>query len=380
MANPILQLEKLISEGSYGKIYYAIDLRNFKPVAVKHLDDPSNKDEFTIHSLLKHKNIVEMYYCINDSYLVMERVEGCDLFDLIQEKKYLSEREARDIFMQVLEATVYLHQNLIIHRDIKPENILVSRKSSCNVKHNVKLCDFGFSCFYNKSSKLTTSCGSLFYAPPEMLRGEAYVGPEVDLWCLGNVLYMMVQGEAPIRKPGDADLEEINFHKEIRHFEWSRDLEDLIKGLLVEKDRRFTLEDVCRHPFIQFNSPLRTYRHPFRSAKLVEQIQSKGYPEAIKNVKDPEKEEFHIYNLLLEKLVAANSSVPNIMLEYSSLCCLFKKTSFRFYLDCSVEEFSSTIEFRIENINVKDKLVAISTYKSPIQFKEKIYKLLEKKY
>lgn len=71
--------------------------------------------------------------------MVLERpVHHKDLFDYITEKKYLSEQEAREIFRQVVEATLYCESKGVFHRDIKDENLLLDMKTG-----EVKLFDFG---------------------------------------------------------------------------------------------------------------------------------------------------------------------------------------------------------------------------------------------
>lgn len=245
-----LIFERLVDKGSFGTVFFATDNRVKKPVAVKIIESQKNNNEMNIHSLIHHENIVEMYSCFlfYEKYygLVMERIDGLDLYDLIQTKGHLRDEEAFSIFIQLFSAVRYLHSHLIIHRDIKPENILIGENG------DVKLCDFGFSTFFDKTKKLSKSCGSLTYASPEMLRGEEYIGPEIDVWCMGIVLYMMVQGRPPLRKYGFSDICTRRSFKEIeRKFKWSEDLESMLRGLLDNnKKTRLTLEDVRSHPWV----------------------------------------------------------------------------------------------------------------------------------
>ena len=67
-------------------------------------------------------------------------------------------------------------------RDLKLENILLTDDLQ------VKLIDFGFTRFYDDSTLLDTYCGSAAYAPPEIVAGQKYSGPEADVWSLGNLL------------------------------------------------------------------------------------------------------------------------------------------------------------------------------------------------
>ena len=75
--------------------------------------------------------------------------------------------------------------------DLKIENILISHSG------NIKIIDFGLSNLYNPADHLSTFCGSLYFAAPELLNAKVYTGPEVDVWSFGVVLYVLVCGKVP---------------------------------------------------------------------------------------------------------------------------------------------------------------------------------------
>lgn len=69
--------------------------------------------------------LYEEYYNNHDCFLVMEIMQGGELFDRIIEKKTFTEAEARDVCRCMLEALDYMHTKRIVHRDLKPENLLL---------------------------------------------------------------------------------------------------------------------------------------------------------------------------------------------------------------------------------------------------------------
>merc|ERR1719265_396241 len=111
-------------------------------------------------------------------HLVMECMEGGELFDRVAELKRFGERNAADALWQMLLALNYIHSHDIVHRDLKLENFLYDKKGSTHLK----LIDFGFSKIWESNIKMKMSCGPLSYVAQEVLR-KAYTS-QCDLWSL----------------------------------------------------------------------------------------------------------------------------------------------------------------------------------------------------
>ena len=133
----------------------------------------------------------EMIVHANHYYMVFEFIDGGQMLDYIISHGRLRERAARKFARQIASALFYCHRNSIVHRDLKIENILISKAGNC------KIIDFGLSNLFSPYDHLSTFCGSLYFAAPELLNAKVYTGPEVDVWSFGIVLYVLVCGKVP---------------------------------------------------------------------------------------------------------------------------------------------------------------------------------------
>ncbi|KPA80596.1 putative serine/threonine protein kinase [Leptomonas pyrrhocoris] len=192
-----------VGRGSFGKVKKGRHKQTNEPVAIKILNKQklrtANMDrkihrEIEILQLFSHPSICRLYEVIStptDMYLIMEYVEGGELYDYIVQKGRVRESEARYIFQQIVCAIEYCHHFRVVHRDLKPENILLGTGLQ------VKLIDFGLSNIMKDGEFLATSCGSPNYAAPEVISGKLYFGPEVDVWSCGVILYALLCGCLP---------------------------------------------------------------------------------------------------------------------------------------------------------------------------------------
>ncbi|KAA8568410.1 hypothetical protein EYC84_007443 [Monilinia fructicola] len=193
---------------------------------------------------LQHPNIVEMSDFFEDSVnyyieMIPHGYPGMDLFDYIELRVNMEEKECRSIFVQVARAIHHLHTKaLVVHRDIKDENIVI------NGEGNIKLIDFG-SAAYIKSGPFDVFVGTIDYAAPEVLSGKPYPGKPQDVWALGILLYTIVYKENPFYS-----IDEI-MDRDLRvPYVMSEESIDLIRGMLNRNtESRLTIEQVMEHPW-----------------------------------------------------------------------------------------------------------------------------------
>lgn len=196
------QIIKTLGEGSFGKVKLAQHLVTGQKVALKIINrktlaksDMQGRVEREISylRLLRHPHIIKLYDVIksNNEIIMVIEFAGKELFDYIVLSGKMPEDEARRFFQQIIAAVEYCHRHKIVHRDLKPENLLLDDQL------NVKIADFGLSNIMTDGNFLKTSCGSPNYAAPEVISGKLYAGPEVDVWSLGVILYVMLCGRLP---------------------------------------------------------------------------------------------------------------------------------------------------------------------------------------
>lgn len=194
-----------LGQGAFADVYLMRDKSDNQLYAVKKVSKTLLKREGKIEQAIRerellislnHQGIVKLHKAFHDScflYLVMEYCSKESLSKLLERhgrtfpyslvKHYTAE------LVIILEV---LRRSNIIHRDIKPENILITREN------HLKLIDFN--CAKKLSSRKTmknTFVGTLSYVAPEVIMNKSSIGPEVDLWSLGCLVYQMIVGKLP---------------------------------------------------------------------------------------------------------------------------------------------------------------------------------------
>jgi non-specific serine/threonine protein kinase len=195
------RLTRKLGEGGMGVVFEARDDRLDRLVAIKRLrpmdTHPSLKErllrEARVAAKISHPNICQVYELAEENgelFVVMELLEGETLAGRI-ERGTVPLADALQTALGVLGALEAMHSRGIIHRDLKPTNIFLT-------PHGVKLLDFGLARPHLTEAHVTltqpgTIVGTPRYMAPEMF-GDEPVGPAVDLFALGAILFEMLTG------------------------------------------------------------------------------------------------------------------------------------------------------------------------------------------
>ncbi|KAJ3367736.1 hypothetical protein GGF31_007083 [Allomyces arbusculus] len=177
---------------------------------------------------------------------------SCDLFECIDAHEYFPERVVRHIFKQIVDVVGYLHSQGVVHRDLKDENITI------DANYTVKLIDFGSAAFIPKASQqwFDRFLGTMDFAAPEIVEGFRYRGPEVEIWALGVLLYILVFRQVPFKSQDEIPRAKPNLPAGLA--EWyagTHDLYDLIKWTLApNKDDRPSIQQVRQHRWMSLMS------------------------------------------------------------------------------------------------------------------------------
>ncbi|XP_030892896.1 serine/threonine-protein kinase Chk2 isoform X4 [Mirounga angustirostris] len=276
-------MSKTLGSGACGEVKLAFERKTCKKVAIKIISkrkfaigseteaDPAPKVETEIEILkkLNHPCIIKIkdFFDAEDYYIVLELMEGGELFDRVVGNKRLKEATCKLYFYQMLLAVQYLHENGIIHRDLKPENVLLSsQKEDCLIK----ITDFGQSKILGETSLMRTLCGTPTYLAPEVLNsfGTAGYNRAVDCWSLGVILFICLSGYPPFSEhKTQVSLKDqitsgkFNFISEV-WAEVSEKALDLVKKLLIVDPKvRFTTEEALRHPWLQDEDMKRKFQN-----------------------------------------------------------------------------------------------------------------------
>ena len=204
-------IEKL-GEGGMGIVYRAEDTKLKRQVAIKFLPHhiSANEEErkrFEIEAqaaaALNHPNIATIHAIEesgNDTFIVMEYIEGVELKDKIKLSS-ISIEESINIAIQIAEGIEAAHKKGIVHRDIKSQNIMITDDGK------VKIMDFGLAKVRGETqlTKIGSTIGTAAYMSPEQAQGEE-ADSRSDIFSFGVVLYEMLTTRLPFNAEHQAAL------------------------------------------------------------------------------------------------------------------------------------------------------------------------------
>nr|GMD69728.1 calcium-dependent protein kinase 17-like [Ipomoea batatas] len=256
---------KELGRGQFGVTHLCTDKQTGEQFACKTIAKRKlvNKEDIEdvrrevqiMHHLTGQPNIVQLKGAYEDKHsvhLVMELCAGGELFDRIIARGHYTERAAASLLRTIVQIVHTCHSMGVIHRDLKPENFLLLSKDE---DAPLKATDFGLSVFYKQGDVFKDIVGSAYYIAPEVLK-RSY-GPEVDIWSVGVMLYILLCGVPPFW----AESENGIFNAILRgHVDFSSDpwpaispgAKDLVKKMLnSDHKQRLTALEVLNHPWIK---------------------------------------------------------------------------------------------------------------------------------
>jgi serine/threonine protein kinase len=135
-------------------------------------------------------------------YMVMERLDGCDLEELLKLEKQLTIGDAVDYTLQALQGLANAHALGVVHRDLKPANLFLAHQADGTAI--VKILDFGIAKLGKAPRKtaLNQAVGSPTYMSPEHIRNSEFLDHRTDIWAMGVVLYELLTGKPPVEAEG----------------------------------------------------------------------------------------------------------------------------------------------------------------------------------
>ncbi|NWZ80509.1 MYLK3 kinase, partial [Poecile atricapillus] len=265
---------EVLGGGRFGQVHKCTEISTGLNLAAKIIkvkgakEKEEVKNEINIMNQLNHVNLIQLYDAFetkNNITLIMEYLDGGELFDRITDENYhLTELDAILFTKQICEGVHYLHQHYILHLDLKPENILCVSHTG----NQIKIIDFGLARRYKPCEKLKVNFGTPEFLAPEVVNYD-FVSFPTDMWSVGVITYMLLSGLSPFL--GETDAETMNY---VVNCSWdfdaeafeqlSEDAKDFISRLLVkEKSCRMSATQCLKHEWLN-NLPAKAQKSNFR--------------------------------------------------------------------------------------------------------------------
>ncbi|KAL4676266.1 hypothetical protein H8959_010411 [Pygathrix nigripes] len=252
---------EILGGGRFGQVHKCEETATGLKLAAKIIktrgmkDKEEVKNEISVMNQLDHANLIQLYDAFeskDDIVLVMEYVDGGELFDRIIDENYnLTELDTILFMKQICEGIRHMHQMYILHLDLKPENILCVNRDA----KQIKIIDFGLARRYKPREKLKVNFGTPEFLAPEVVNYD-FVSFPTDMWSVGVIAYMLLSGLSPFL--GDNDAETLNnilacrWDLEDEEFQdISEEAKEFISKLLIkEKSWRISASEALKHPWL----------------------------------------------------------------------------------------------------------------------------------
>ncbi|KAG7395608.1 hypothetical protein PHYBOEH_003445 [Phytophthora boehmeriae] len=248
-----------------------IEKRRLAPSARKRVEVAAQlRREVDVLKRLQHPHIAKLEQAFEDEnylILIMELMEGGELFDAIVNKGKFSEREATHVARCILSAIQHMHERGVVHRDLKPENMLLAvstRRADGRRRHqdvanalDVKIIDFGFAKVLSEGGTSTSFLGTGGYLAPEVLLRKPYA-TAVDMWSFGVLAYLLLCGRLPFAattqlRPNQKiqSLYKLTFPKRYWQGVSPMAIDFLQRVLVLNPSARMTAAEALNHPWLR---------------------------------------------------------------------------------------------------------------------------------
>ena len=258
---------RLLGKGGFARCYELFDEETHKSYAVKIIKKTSliksrTKQklisEIKIHKSLNHENIVKFEHYFEDAenvYVLLELCYNQTLHELVKRRKKLTELEAQYYVFYIVKTLQYLHNLKIIHRDLKLANIFLTENMQ------IKLGDFGLATQLEFDGERKRSlCGTPNYIAPEILNGKTGHSFEVDIWCIGIILYILLIGKPPFETNNALETYKRIKSKNFSFPQGERisiPAKELIESILVtEPYKRPSLQEILESDFMTMGTSI----------------------------------------------------------------------------------------------------------------------------
>ncbi|XP_042213474.1 uncharacterized protein LOC121860407 isoform X2 [Homarus americanus] len=259
-------IKKEIGRGRFGTVYLVEDKATRQKFAAKFVNTKRNQDRTNVgreveimkalNSESPHPRLIQLYDAydmIKEMCLVLEIVDGGELFErVINDDFILSEKACTVFIRQICQGIEFIHSKNILHLDMKPENILcLSREGN-----RVKICDFGLARRYDPRKKLQVLFGTPEFVAPEVVNFEP-ISFGTDMWSVGVICYVLLSGLSPfmghnyVETMTNVTHNKYDFEDEAFNYISDEAKEFIQKLLVLDKSLRLTPAQCLRDDWLK---------------------------------------------------------------------------------------------------------------------------------